>query len=88
MSQASIMEQEAALESHASQIQAHAMHIPKYGLTEYEPSDPDDEFLEQEHTEFSKTGAGNQAFGKCTERPQNRRSALSMEHQRPTLARR
>ena len=31
--QASIMEQEAALESHAANVQTHEMHLQKYSLT-------------------------------------------------------
>ena len=50
--QATIMEQEAALESFAATIQTHDMHLQRYSLTEYEPGDPDYEFLEQEHAEF------------------------------------
>jgi hypothetical protein len=30
------------------------MHLQKYSLTQYEPGDPDYEFLEQEHAQFAQ----------------------------------
>jgi hypothetical protein len=51
--QATIMEQEAGLETHAAQISAHDMHLQKYSLTAYEPGAPDYEFLDEEHARYA-----------------------------------
>jgi hypothetical protein len=50
--EASIMEQEAALESHVALIRSHDMHLQQYGLTESRPGEPEYEVLDREDVKF------------------------------------
>jgi hypothetical protein len=52
--QAAIMDQEAALEMHASRIESHDRHLQKYSLTQFDPGEPGYELLEQEHAQYAQ----------------------------------
>lgn len=51
---ASVLEQEAALESHMAHVRLHEMHLQKYKLAEYVDGTPDYEQLEEEHSDWKQ----------------------------------